>query len=154
MTCFPQFCFHYDTVHERVVCQSTQMRLALVAACKRKSKSFAISFFAWLEEYYFMLAGGKLTLATRQIKCCWIFGSDRKACQLCQTHTGRKPTIISTLFSPFEVNLGGGILSSPAKKALNAVYLYNWKCWANRSHSKLANNMRASAQDLENKTVW
>lgn len=64
--------------------------------------------------------GGKLVLATRQIKCCWIFGSYREACQLCQKHW-QWATYHFHIFSPFEVIAKSGILSFQPKIKGNPV---------------------------------
>lgn len=54
----------------------------MVPDCKR----FSHLQFVALPVLTSRVGGGKLVVATRQIKRFWIFGSGRKSCQLCQTH--------------------------------------------------------------------
>lgn len=73
--CFPHFFFIMSLSWARLSINQNQWGRPLIA----------ISHFARLGEQYFTLAwrgGGKLPLATRQIKCRTIVGGDRKARQL------------------------------------------------------------------------
>lgn len=82
----------------------------MVPDCKR----FSHLQFVALPVLTSRVGGGKLVVATRQTNASEslaVAGNPVNSAK----HTGSKPPIISTLFSPFEVILNSGILSSRPK---------------------------------------